>query len=158
MKEIEETELPGMGKKFAIELLDGTMTIVIHTSGMREICIEQKGNSMVFLLTDDEARRAGAILSGTYFTPTPTDMLHQIISKKLMVEAFKIPPSSPTIGKMISELDIRKKTETSIIAITRDDRHFPNPKPDTKIEENDVLLVIGAQDSIKKFEKMIKEG
>lgn len=58
------------------------------------------------------------------------------------------------IGKTISELDFRKKHRVTIIAIKSAKGAFNvSPLPGDSIDENDVIVVIGAEDDISKLEQ-----
>ena len=58
-------------------------------------------------------------------------------------------------GKTIEELDLRRKTGITIIAISKKGKNIINPHPSTKLEEGDVIVVIGEHDQIEKFERLI---
>ena len=77
MSEIRECDLPGIGKKFTLELDSGDkLVVVIQFSGEREVFKFMKGSdepSSVTTLTDEEARQIGSVLSGTYFQPVLED-------------------------------------------------------------------------------------
>ena len=54
-------------------------------------------------------------------------------------------------GKTIRELDIRKKTGATVIGFKNDTKGFlVNPDPNIKIEEGDVLILLGDNDEVSK--------
>ena len=57
-------------------------------------------------------------------------------------------------GKTIMESGVREKTGFSIIAIRRDDRLSVSPNPQTEIEEQDELIVIGTAENEKLFTEL----
>lgn len=66
------------------------------------------------------------------------------------ISSFKINEHSFMNGKSIKEIDIRKNSGVTILAIRRDNSLINNPSPDIKIKVNDILLFSGDRKSIKK--------
>ncbi|WP_369698425.1 cation:proton antiporter regulatory subunit [Halorubrum sp. AD140] len=59
------------------------------------------------------------------------------------------PVDSPLAGKTIREEEVRTQTNASIIGIQRETNTISNPSPDTRIQANDVLVVVGSDDDIQ---------
>ncbi len=154
MSEIKECDLPGIGKKFSLELDSGDkLVVVIHSSGEREVFKFTRGNdepTSVTTLSDEEARQIGAILSGTYFQPVVEDE-PKLTMKNVTMEWIKIAPDSMLANKKIEELDIRKTTGVSITTIIRGETVIPNPCSGEIIKPQDTLIIIGNTDQIKNF-------
>jgi voltage-gated potassium channel len=67
-----------------------------------------------------------------------------------------IPEHSPMVRKTIAEADIRGTSGALILAIRRSDGSFDlQPKADSTIEKNDVLVVIGTQEQFEKLQKIV---
>lgn len=161
MVEIIESDLPTVGKKFSVKLAnDGLLTIIVYLTGKRDMYYENQkaGERVVFPLTDEEARKISPIIGGTYFRPTLIDQLQASLTKGVNIEWIKVPKTSDVAGKVIKDLDIRKKTDASIIAIVRGDTTIPNPNPSTTINVDDTLIVIGTAENIVKLKGMIERG
>jgi trk system potassium uptake protein len=58
-------------------------------------------------------------------------------------------------GNTIIDLDIRKKYGLNIVAIKRGLNIIVSPKPNDEIQVNDVLIVIGTDDDIDRFERKV---
>src|SRR5690625_1259034 len=56
-------------------------------------------------------------------------------------------------GKTLIELDIRATYGCNVVAIRRGNNLNVSPRADDIVEENDILIVIGADEDISKFEK-----
>jgi len=71
----------------------------------------------------------------------------------LRLEEVNIPPSSPLSGKSITETEIRRKTGTLVVGIKKEQtgRIRYNPSSSTVLEDNDILLVLGDEESITKL-------
>jgi TrkA domain protein len=161
MSEITETELPGIGKRFKMDLKKGgTLTVVVRLDGERDVYFreEEEAEPEVFSLTELEAREVSSILVGTYYRLRPLEMLEEALEHKAGLHSVQVPRSTTVAGKPIGELDIRKRTEASIVAIVRDDgTSIPNPDPGTTIEKDDMLVVIGTVESIDRLKVLLAE-
>jgi TrkA domain protein len=152
--DIREHDLPGVGKKFAIQTSEGDrMTVIIHNSGVREIYHFKKGEDYPFhaiRLSDSEARKMGAVLGGAYFQPPVAESMDMVM-EQLSIEWLKVEEGSPLAGKTIQESAIRRDTGASVIAILRDGKAYPNPQPGDRIEQGDTLMAIGDRQQVERF-------
>ncbi|HHF98063.1 MAG TPA: potassium channel protein [Candidatus Aerophobetes bacterium] len=78
----------------------------------------------------------------------------------LNLEEVKIPPSSQLAGKTLGEAQIPRKTGLIVIAVKkRDTQTFKfNPLSTEKLDSEDVLIVLGNSDQIKKLKEYVKRG
>jgi voltage-gated potassium channel len=68
-----------------------------------------------------------------------------------------IPETSPIVGKSIEEADVRSSSGALILAIRKSDGSFDlQPKATSRIEKNDVLVVIGTQDQFELLDKAVR--
>ncbi len=70
--QIREDELPGIGRRFTFDLPDEQQVcVVIHHTGRRDLYVstDPDQDARVVTLEDDDARRLGAVVGGSYFTP-----------------------------------------------------------------------------------------
>ncbi|TFE03646.1 TrkA family potassium uptake protein [Jeotgalibacillus sp. R-1-5s-1] len=70
----------------------------------------------------------------------------------------EIAANSLLIGNTIIELDIRAKYGINIVAIKRGDNIIVSPQANDVIEKNDILIVIGADNDINRFEKRVMQS
>lgn len=63
--------------------------------------------------------------------------------KATSTETLIVEPGSPAVGKSIGNLQLRKKTGVTILAITREGQTEINPGPETIIRAEDVLVLLG---------------
>ncbi|HEU4767696.1 MAG TPA: NAD-binding protein, partial [Pyrinomonadaceae bacterium] len=63
-------------------------------------------------------------------------------------ESFLVPPDSPAAGKTIGELKLRTKTGVSVIAVMHDGSAEVNPGPETMIDSDDVVVLLGSPEKI----------
>jgi trk system potassium uptake protein TrkA len=67
------------------------------------------------------------------------------------VKIFEVKPNPNLIGKTLDELQLRRKYNLSILAIHRGGDIIINPHPDEKIEENDIIYIIGTLENLNKL-------
>lgn len=152
--DVREADLPGVGKKFSIRTAEGErLTIIIHNTGAREIYTFRPGEDFPFhavRLQDDEARKISAILGGAYFQPAVAESV-EMLFEQLAIEWVKLSPTSRLAGHTIRELEIRKRTGASVIAILRVGRMLPNPHPEEALEAGDTLVVAGSREQVDRL-------
>lgn len=154
---IYESDLPGVGKKFEIDLDDdSTLVIVIHNTGKREIFLREgeADSTKLFEMTDQMARQIGTILEGAYFQPIATDTTETMLDDNSLLEWIKVVDSSELVGQTLEELDFRNVTGASVVAIQRDDDTESNPGPNTVIQTDDTLIILGTRNACKRVESI----
>jgi CPA2 family monovalent cation:H+ antiporter-2 len=70
------------------------------------------------------------------------------VLSKAATETVLIEKDSPAIGKTISELNIRNKFGVTVIAAVRDGRTEINPTPDFRLQNDDIMVLLGAPEKI----------
>ena len=154
---IYESDLPGVGKKFEIDIDDdSTLVIVIHNTGKREVFIREgeADSTKLFEMTDQMARQVGSILEGAYFQPIATDTTETMLDDNSLLEWVKVVDDSELVGQTLESLDFRNVTGASVVAIQRDDETESNPGPNTVIEANDTLIILGTRKACKLVESI----
>jgi len=163
MSSISEVFLPGVGRKFQIETLDGDrLVIVIHDDGTRELYHFTRKNldrpASVLRLTDGEARQIAGIVGGLTYVPRSLPMA-EVILGDLVLEWFKIEPRAACIGKTIRDLHVRTATGASIVSIVEPDQtKRTNPEADTVLNEGATLIVAGDRRTINSLKSLLVTG
>jgi len=163
MSSISEVFLPGVGRKFQVETLDGErLVIVIHDDGTRELYHFTRKNldrpTSVLRLTDGEARQIAGIIGGLTYVPRSLPMA-EVILGDLVLEWFKIEPRAACIGKTIRDLQVRTATGASIVSIVEPDQtRRPNPEADTVLNEGATLIVAGDRRTINSLKQLLVTG
>ncbi|MDE5051350.1 TrkA family potassium uptake protein [Niallia taxi] len=67
----------------------------------------------------------------------------------------EIKASNRLAGRTMVDLDIRARYGITIVAIKRENDIIVSPQANEPIEENDILIVIGADSDINRFEKKV---
>ena len=157
---IYETEVPGVGHKFELELDgDERLIVLIHHDGKREVYLrpgENEDSEKLFGLTGKRARQLGSILEGAYFQPVEMDDI-QVPLGESIIEWVEIGADSPIVGDTIQEASIRNRTGVSVIAIQRGEETIANPRPDATIEAGDTLVSLGTREEQQAFAELLGE-
>ena len=72
-----------------------------------------------------------------------------------ITSTFLVTENSPVIGKTLVELDLRKKTGTTIIAIVRGSKAVTSLSADIAINAGDVLVLLGSHAQLDKAVKLL---
>lgn len=156
--ELKESELPGIGKKFAFDTQDNvTVTAILHKGGQREIYVsgeDDDDNSLVLSLNDNEARVLGAVLGGAYYAPVTQEALSLNVSD-LHLEWIKIPDGCSGDGKSIGDLEVRRKTGASVIAILRGKETLVSPGPGDRLHGGDKLVATGLRSQVEALKRLL---
>jgi len=155
---ITESDLPGVGKKFEIELDDGEMVVVIHNTGKREVFRRpdpDADSERVFEFSDDLARTIGSIIEGAYFQPVEPDTQETTLPGGILLEWYELPPGSPLVGETLESADIGNRTGLTVVAIQRDDEVIDSPGAEATLREGDTLIGVGTPEDCEAFEEIL---
>ncbi|MCS7053114.1 MAG: cation:proton antiporter [Ignavibacterium sp.] len=75
-----------------------------------------------------------------------------------LTETFYISENNPNINKSLSEINLRARTNATIIAIIREGKMIPNPSPNEKIKLGDTLIIIGTHQSVDQAIEILSGG
>ncbi|WP_439026835.1 cation:proton antiporter regulatory subunit [Haloarchaeobius sp. DT45] len=158
---VYETDLPGVGRKFDLELSDGTFaSVVIHHDGRCELYRrpnrETSGEKLLGL-TGDEANKLGSILEGAYFESVTVDELTVPIGDTI-IGWVEVPGDSHHVGETLRESEIESRTGTTTIAIQRGSDTVPNPSPDFELASGDILVAIGTREEHYELTQIVRGG
>lgn len=148
---VYESDIPGVGRKFELELGDGTrLVVVIHHDGRREVFhrpSEDADSTKLFDLSDADARRLGSILEGAYFQPVEIQSLDVPLGEAI-IEWVDIDEDSVLVGRTLRDAEIRRRTGVSVIAVQRGEETVANPEPEFEIEAGDILVTLGTREEL----------
>jgi TrkA domain protein len=151
--EIKKEKLYSIGNKYTIKLETGeTLEIIDFLNGKKELFLLENEKIKGFLaLTEEEAKEIGLILADLKEIEEKVDL-----KDKIMLDWFLIKKNFKCIGKKIKELEVRKKTGATIIAIERKNELITDITPEETFKENDKILLMGSLLSIEKAKKLLR--
>ena len=76
--------------------------------------------------------------------------------KEMRTMRYEVEPGSKLDGKKLEELDIDPKSDCRTIAVRRKSEWFLDPRPTMKINEGDVLIVEGRNETMNKVRDRVK--
>jgi TrkA domain protein len=159
---VYESDLPGVGKKFEVELDGGErLVIVTHNTGKREVYLKPDADAdgeKLFEVSDRLARKIGTILEGAYFQPVQADEVETMLAEDTYLEWYGVAEGADIAGRSLSEANVRDRTGVSVVAIQRGDDLISPPTPETVLEVGDTLVVIGDREDCAQFERLLGAG
>ncbi|MCL6447355.1 MAG: cation:proton antiporter regulatory subunit [Armatimonadetes bacterium] len=165
MTDIREAELPGLGKKYQLNLENGEqIAVIIHDDGTRDLYYfagDDDDPVAAVSLTDQESRQLGSIIGGAFYKPRRLDRLDTAISG-LRIEWLKVGARSEIAGKSIGDMGLRKNHGIIVIAVMEDkggglkEVVQINPGPGYVFQPGHTIIAAGRGDKMKAFEKMFE--
>lgn len=77
---------------------------------------------------------------------------------EIEVDGYKVSEGSHLVDRSIGELQIRKRTGATVVAVRRGPRVFINPEPDFRFRAGDIILFTGERKSMEKALSYFKGG
>jgi CPA2 family monovalent cation:H+ antiporter-2 len=115
--------------------------LVLQTYKMPQSVIVEKA---------EQVRKEGYALLRRGELPDLASHLRRGTLMEVEVETCRIEPDSPALGKTIGQVSIRPRTGVSVIALTRRGETDSNPAEKVRLEEGDVLSLLGTRDQIRR--------
>jgi len=156
---VYESEVPGVGRKFELELTgDKSAVVVVHHDGRCELFRRDGPDAdgeKILDLKGEQANRLGSILEGAYFESVDVDSLSVPLGDAI-IEWVEVVEDSAVAGTTLGESGIRAKTGTSIIAIQRGEETISNPSPETELEPSDLLVAVGTREEQAELDALVE--
>lgn len=161
MGHLEETSLPGIGKRVEFFTDEGhRMGVVQHHAGRREVFVCQPGDpdttDVAVNLSEDDAHSLVDALGVESVTQDAGERTYEV--EGLVFEWLDVPGDSPVTGKSIGQQRIRTRTGASVVAVIRQPRPVPAPEPDFVIEAGDTLVVAGTAEGVEKARELLRSA
>lgn len=146
---VYEADVPGVGKKFELDVDGGGRAVVLlHHDGRVEVFRRRSPDAdseKVFDLSNREANHLGSILEGAYFETVAMDDIAVPLGDGI-IEWVEVETGSSLAGQTLSESDVRAETGVSVIAVQRGKETVANPDPGFTVEAGDVLVTLGTRE------------
>ncbi len=85
--------------------------------------------------------------------------VHDRTAPAFDIEQFELGPQSPLAGRSIGELDVRRRTGATILALAStgaEKEPAANPGPEVVLEPGDIHTVAGTHDQLERFERFAR--
>jgi TrkA domain protein len=155
---VYETDVPGVGKKFELDLAGGARAVVLlHHDGRVEVFrrdAPDADSQKLFDLTSQQANQLGSILEGAYFEAVALDDLTVPLGDAI-IEWVTVTEGSSIAGRTLAEAHIRRETGVSVIAVQRGPDTHPNPDPEFELQVGDVLVTLGTREEQSRLDEFL---
>ncbi|ACV46930.1 MULTISPECIES: cation:proton antiporter regulatory subunit [Halomicrobium] len=158
---IYETEVPGVGHKFELEI-DGEerLVVIIHHDGKRDVYRRpdpDADSERLFSLSDKQARQFGSILEGAHFQPVDLDEVQVPLGDSLIewYDIADLDEGPPIVGETLAESNLREAIGVSVVAIQRGEETIANPEATETVRAGDTLVVLGTREQQHEFEELL---
>lgn len=155
-----QTDVPGVGRKFELELTGGaSVVVVVHHDGRCELFrreSEDADGQKILDLTGDMANKLGSILEGAYFESVDVDELTVPLGDAI-IEWVEIGDNSPLAGTTLAASNLRSETGATVIAVQRGEETHPNPDPAFEFEAGDLLVSVGTREEQQDLQEFVAE-
>ncbi|MFC6864004.1 cation:proton antiporter regulatory subunit [Halomicroarcula sp. GCM10025817] len=156
---VYETDVPGVGKKFEVDLDGGErLVLVLHHDGKREFFHKSDPDAdaeRLFTLSGQRAREVGAIIQGAYFQPVELSDVDVPLGDAI-IEWVDVETGCGLDGQTLADANLRKRTGASVIAIQRGGETIPNPDPDDSFHAGDILVALGTREELDALEALVE--
>lgn len=162
MGQIDETRLPGIGKRVEFFTDEGRrMGVVQHHTGRREVFVCEPTDPdttevAVHLSEDDAHSLVEALGIATSIREGEGQRTYEV--EGLVFEWLDVEEGSPVVGRSIGQERIRTRTGASVVAVIRQPQAVPAPEPHFVIEAGDTLVVAGTAEGIEKARDLVESG
>jgi trk system potassium uptake protein len=130
--------------------------LILKELGVKKVvakAINQRHGQVLYKVGADwvvfPERDMGERVATQLMSPNVLDYIE--LAKDYSIEEVKIHPSM--IGKNLRELNLRARFNITVIAIISGGKVSISPSPDQTIKEGDILVVIGENKDLDRFEK-----
>ncbi|KYH26485.1 TrkA-C domain protein [Halalkalicoccus paucihalophilus] len=158
--DVSETDLPGVGKRFEVDLEEGGVAVVvIHNSGRRELFYRESPDAdgeELLDLTDEESRVVGSILEGAFFQPVRTESPEATLGEGVILEWYTLNGETPVVGETLEEARVRERTGSTVIAVERGEECIASPEADFTLEEGDIVIAVGTRENQRDLEELLE--
>lgn len=158
--DVSETDLPGVGKRFEVDLEEGGVAVVvIHNSGRRELFYRESPDTdseELLDLTDRESRVVGSILEGAFFQPVRTESPETTLGEGVIIEWYTLEGTTPVVGETLRDTGIREKTGATVIAVERGEECIASPDTDFTFREGDIVIAVGTRENQTELETLLE--
>lgn len=76
----------------------------------------------------------------------------RLSEQDLSIEFVNVTPESPIAGKSLRDMDLRRVSGASILAVIRDGKAYVNPESEYIVIANDQLVAFGTKDQLQRLE------
>ncbi|KPM53932.1 potassium transporter TrkA [Frankia sp. R43] len=158
---VEETGLPGIGLRHDFSTRAGRRVgVVSHHSGRRVLVVydAQDPDSCAesINLTPEESDVLSELLGAPHIVEKLADISRAFAG--LVGDQITIVAGSPYDGRLLGDTRARTRTGASIVAVVRDREVLASPRPDFRLQAEDVVVVVGTPENTAAVGELLRSG
>jgi TrkA domain protein len=152
MTDVEETKLPGIGVRHDFATGSGRRVgVIVHRSGDRELLIydedDPDATREAVRLNQADAHTLGDLLGVARLKDRVDEVVHQSI-EGLNIDWVPVREGSGAAGRTIGDLEMRRRTGATIVAVIRGRQTHASPGPDFDLAARDTAVIVGTEDGV----------
>jgi TrkA domain protein len=152
MTDVEETKLPGIGVRHDFATGSGRRVgVIVHRSGDRELLIydedDPDATREAVRLNQADAHTLGDLLGVARLKDRVDEVVHQSI-EGLNIDWVPVREGSGAAGCTIGDLEMRRRTGATIVAVIRGRQTHASPGPDFDLAARDTAVIVGTEDGV----------
>jgi TrkA domain protein len=97
------------------------------------------------------------VIGGAYERPKIVEELEMALGQ-LSIEWVPVPDTSPCIGKTLGDLEFRRRTGVTVIAILREPDPVSGAQADDVLQQGDTVVTVGRAGEYGRFRRMLATG
>ena len=150
MPEIEETPLPGVGVRQDFLCRSGRRVGVIsRPSGRRDLLVYDQHDPDAVKAQVDLAHEEAITLAEALGGPQISESLEHLPSTIAGLVVDWVPLPADVATHTIGELELRRRTGASVVAIIRDEVALPAPGPEDELRPGDTVVLVGTTEGVQ---------
>ena len=158
---VEKVDLPGIGFRHDVVTSSRRrISIVTHKDGSRELAffeeIDPDACTDSIPLSDQEAAAVADLLGNSVMLSQVTGLSEH--TEGLFTEHLLLSADSKYAGRPLGDTKARTRTSVSIVAIVRDGKVSPSPRPDTGLEAGDSVVAVGTREGLDKLANILADS
>ncbi len=158
---VDETELPGVGVRHDFTTAGGLRLGVLSRrtgTGRKQLLVYDRHDpdscAETIALDGDEARALADLLAPNAIAARLGRMEQEV--EGIAFEWVPIGRGSPAIGRTIAETAVRAETGATIVVVRRGDANEASPDPAFRLEERDMVIVVGAPHEVAAADRLLR--
>jgi len=156
MSDVQETDLPGIGKRFDFETSSGDRVgVIVHRTGRRDLLLYSRHDpdscEAVLDLSEADVLTLVEVLGGSRITAHLTAVQQEV--EGLAIDWIEVDASSQWAGKSLAEAAVHTRTGVSVVAIMRGDETVPAPAADTVLRPGDRVVAVGTPRGVSQLDR-----
>jgi TrkA domain protein len=147
MRDVTETELPGVGVRFDLQTESGRRDLVVYDQKDPD----RAGESVK--LREDEGHTLGEMLGGSRVVQHLDEAVHRL--EDLVISWVKIDPKSSLAGLTLTEASLRTRTGAGVVALVSDSGSTPVPGGAAILEASSTAVLVGEASAVEAASKLL---